>query len=238
MNMNKWPKGIGLPMGARNALAAFLSKWERKQNLLGIFLSGSYATGLATPFSDIDLYIIMSDETAKRERGDQVIGGWTIEYNADPLRYIAALQAEQYRAGLRHCARKLATGKILLDRGGVLARLQKDARKQMRKALPRKNSVRVEMMKYYLWDQLDNLRDLEAQKSHGLAYAYHCGLQMLFGFYGEYLRAEVLRPTRVYQFMSDASFRRKYAIRSFPDAVFMEMARRCMEKRTCGGLQN
>lgn len=230
MTREKRPIDLSLPVDGEQALSKALLRWRKRKDVAGILLAGSYATGLATKFSDIDLYIVLSDQANNRERGNDIIDGWIIEYNADPIRYVRSLQREQYHVGLRHCARKVATGKVLFERDATLKNLQEEARRFMRKKLPRKNKIRIEMMKYYLWDQIDNLRDLAHQKSAGFEYAYYCGLQMLFGFYGEYLGAELLRPVRVHQFMTDSTFREKYAIEAFPDAVFMRMASRCMIK--------
>ena len=85
------------------------------------------------------------------------------------------------------------------------------------------------MAKYYLWDQLDNIRDLAHQRSPGYAYAYFCGLQNILQHYAAYLGSETLRPVRMYQFLTDPEFRRKYMIEEFPDARFMQLAARCFE---------
>ncbi len=213
----------GLPESARKALATFLEPWTKRTDLVGILLAGSYATDLANRFSDIDVYVVFADSSQTRERGNHVIDGWVVEYNADPIRYIRALQAEQHRMGIRHCARKMTTGKVILD-CGELSALRAEAQVMMSKPFEPKDQVRVEMMKYYLWDQLDNLRDLSDRTAPGFMYAYHCGLQMLIGFYAEYLSAEVLRPVRVYEFLSDEVFRTKYGINELGDKEFMAMA--------------
>lgn len=201
----------GLPEGGRKALATFIPPWIERPEVLGVLLAGSYASGLANDFSDIDLYFVLSDDSTTRQRGNHLIDGWVVEYNADPVRYIRALQEEQHKVGRLHCARKICTSKVIFDRG-QLAQLREEARATMQRPFALKDHANVEMMKYYLWDQLDNLRDLASRAAPGYLYAYHCGLQMLINFYAEYLGAEVLRPVRMYEFLNDENFRLKEKI--------------------------
>ena len=46
------------------------------------FLTGSYAAGNADKYSDIDLYIVLSEDVTWRERGNKRFDGFLIEYFA------------------------------------------------------------------------------------------------------------------------------------------------------------
>ena len=217
------------PPDIRGLIRTFLDPWKRRKDVLGALFCGSYAVGLESRFSDIDLYIILSDQASARERGDRIVEGYVVEYNADPIRYIQKLQKEQYEAGIRHCARKLATGKIIFDKNSAVRRLQREAKREMRKKFKRYDRIWVEMSKYYLWDQICDLRDLADQRHAGFAFAYYGGVQKILDFYGKYQGVEVPRPVRMYRFLSEPDFRRRYNIAPFPDGKFMRMAIWCFK---------
>jgi len=66
------------------ALEKFLKEWKEKDFVEGALLTGSYAIGMETKYSDVDVYIILSDSVEWRERGNKVIDGVLIEYFANP----------------------------------------------------------------------------------------------------------------------------------------------------------
>src|SRR3954462_815988 len=116
-----------LPADGVKAVESFIAPWMQRLDVEGAMLVGSYGCGLATKFSDIDLYFVLSAETGYRQRGDHVVDNWLLEYNADPVQFIRQLQMEQFTAGNRHCARKVATGRIIFDSQGLLRTLQEEA---------------------------------------------------------------------------------------------------------------
>jgi hypothetical protein len=130
------------------AMEDFLAPWRCNPNVLGAMLTGSHALGLSDEYSDVDLYFILDETMGARQRGDHIIYGIVVEYNADPLNYIRNLQAEQHKIGLRHCARKVATGEILWDRDNAVHRLQLEAHQWMEKPLPTSTKSDAEMAKY------------------------------------------------------------------------------------------
>ena len=220
---------LGLPGKIKGPLESFLRNWQERGYVLGGMLVGSYACRLANEFSDIDLYLILDDSESERQRGDHVVNGLTIEYNADPVRYIRALQQTQFAAGNRHCARKVATGKILFARDHTLNVLQAEANALMASPIKRSDATTAEMAKYYMWDQIDNLRAMHALGSPGFMYAYHCGVQNILQHYAAFLGCEVLRPVRIHEFLTDPEFRRRYMIDGIPDDAFMDLAAQCIE---------
>ena len=223
-------KKFGLPTKETHALEEFIKIWRNRKHTLGIMITGSYVIDLADEYSDIDLYIMLSDEATHRERGDHVLGGCVVEYNADPVRYTLQLQEEQYRAGLRHCARKLSTGRIVFDTNGAALELQRIAKLYMTKPFEKMSSTLCEMAKYFMWDQFEDLRRLAQGDQTAFAFAYYCGLQNILIHYGHYLGVEVVRPVRMYQFLTQREFRKKYCVDGFPDNEFVSLVANCMGK--------
>src|ERR1700690_2373316 len=157
MTIRTQDASFGLPPGASEALDAFISLWMNRPDVLGGLLVGSYACELGNSFSDLDFYFILADSVTERQRGDHLLGGLVFEYNADPIRYIRELQKQQFVARNRHCARKIASGKMLFSHDDVVPKLQEEARVIMRTPFAPQEPTITQMSIYYMWDQIDNL---------------------------------------------------------------------------------
>ena len=70
------------------SLDKFISEYKKLDNVVGIILTGSYATGNNTINSDIDVFIVTDDNTKWRERGTKLVDGYLIEYFINPVRQV------------------------------------------------------------------------------------------------------------------------------------------------------
>ncbi len=214
----------------KDALSIFLEEWKTRNEYLGAMLVGSFASGLQTRYSDIDVYIILKEGTPWRRRGDKKYGDFLVEYNAHTIKFIKELIEKDKVQGKRHCLRKIATGIIQFDSTGEVKKLQEEARQLMSMPLPQfRDAEWVEMSKYYMWDQIDNLRDLADREDPGFEYAYFAGVANIVEYYAKFLGAEILRPVRTHSFFSNKEFCRKYGIVPFPDKEFAVLVIECMK---------
>lgn len=222
-------EGVLLTDAETFRIECFIKRWRRNPHTLAILLTGSHAIDLADKYSDVDLYVILSDPAPHRQRGDDIYDNVIIEYNADPIPYIVHLMEEQHRNGLRHCARKIQTGKVLFQRGPRLAEIRTIADEYMSRPFPQQSKTVTEMAKYYIWDQLEDLRRINERNPTAFPYAYFCGLQNVINYYAKFQNVETLRPVRMHQFLTDPVFRKKYRVGGFKDAAFVKLAAVCME---------
>lgn len=214
----------------KNALSAFLDEWKTRKECLGAILAGSFASGLQNKYSDVDVCIILKKGTPWRERGDKKYGDFLVEYNAYTISFIKELIEKDKTQGKRHCLRKIATGIIQFDPTGKVKKLQEETKRHMGIPLPQsRNSEWVEMSKYYMWDQIENLRDLADRKDPGFKYAYFAGVASIVEYYAKFIGAEVLRPVRAHSFFSSEEFCKKYGITPFPDKEFASLVIECMK---------
>lgn len=211
------------------ALDKFISDWKDRPEVLGAILTGSYAVGNETNFSDIDVHIVLSDEVDWRERGNKVVDGFLIEYFANPIRQLKKYQEEDFKENSRTDARMYSIGKILFDKDGTVKRLQEEAKEQMKKPFEKKSDTSNEIAKYFLWDQLDNLAELNDQQSPNFSYAYFKCLSKIFDSYANFLQVEMAAPAKVYKYFTDERFRERYQIDKFPDDNFVQKAVNCLE---------
>lgn len=204
-----------------NALREFIAPWLENPEVEGVLLVGSYAVGLENSFSDIDICIVMADSVSQWTRGNSIVSGFLIEYSFYPVGYLKQLQEQDLASRKRLRTRMLATGKIIYDKNGLIKELQKEAREKIVEGLSPITKEALEIRKYYLWDQLDNLRSLAEEKSPGLAYAYFTALQEILETYAAYLGLEIPRPGRIYRFLTDIEFCKRYLITEIPDPEFI-----------------
>lgn len=214
--------------GYKKAIKDFLIFWQNKKNVRGAFLVGSYAAGLETSRSDIDICIILKDNVGHWRRGNTIVLGFLIEYALYSEPYFEMLQRQDLLEGKRLRTRMIATGHIIFDKDGSLKQFQKKARRLLARKMPRLNKEQVELRKYYLWDQLDNLKDLAEREVPGFEYAYFAALQEIIAFYAAFLRIEIPRPARIHRFITDEDFRSRYDINEIPDTVFTGLFEKAM----------
>lgn len=227
------------------ALEKFLADWKNKDYVLGAMATGSYVTGHATKYSDVDVHIILSDKINSghsvlgfqtkrlkwRERGNKIVDGFLIEYFANPVRRLREYQKEDYEENSRTGARMFCTGKIIFDKTGIVARLKAEAEKEMARKFKKPEKIWVESAKYKLWDHFDTLKDLHDRKAPTFEYIYYLSLESLIGIYSKFLRAEVPPPFKLHALLNDAGFRRDYRFEEFPDKDFSNLLLKCLTER-------
>ena len=210
------------------ALKKFTDTWEGHEEVTGFIVCGSYITGNPTEHSDIDIHIILDDSVDWRKRGNQIVDGYLIEYFANSPDQIREYFREDYEGNRMHCQTQFVTGRILLDHDGTVAQLKREAEEWLGKQFKPLDETAFEILKYMLWDTLDNLRDLHERESKSFTYAYHDALRQALSFYSRYLRVEIPSTTHVHEYLTDMETRGKYLQPEFPDSVFSNLFTRAI----------
>jgi len=204
------------------ALYIFLEDWKKQDCVIGAMVCGSYVTGKPSPHSDIDVHIILSDDVDWRERGNVIVEGYLIEYFANPPKQIVEYFEEDYYDLRPHSMVQFLTGKIIFDDYGEIKRLKEVARTWFNKKHSELSNISIELMKYHLWDILDNLLDCYEQNREDFEFAYYNSLRVLFEEYSRYLRIEVVPFNQVFAYITDPHYKEKYLSNDFPDRFFSE----------------
>jgi predicted nucleotidyltransferase len=214
------------------ALDKFLTDWKNRKEVIGALVTGSYVTGLATEFSDIDVHIILSDDIRWRERGNKIVDGFLIEYFANPIcQIVKNSKSEDGKNRIASDVRMFAIGKILFDKTGVLKRTKRRFEKQLKqKKIKKLTALQTEIKKYSLWDQLDNLKDLNRQNSPSFSFVYFNDLTKILEIYTEFIGTEICGLSKVHKMLTNEKFRKKYGIKNIPDQKFVSLFKKCLEK--------
>lgn len=206
------------------ALNAFLDEWKDKDYVIGAMVCGSFITGRPTEHSDVDLHIILSDKVDWRERGNRIIDGFLIEYFANPARQFKSYFEEDHSDNNRSAATQFATGRILFDKDGTVGRLKEEACRWIEKPFAKPDETAVELSKYGLWDNLDNIQDAYKQQASDFAYIYHHTLRRVYETYAKYLGQPVISFSKQYRCLHcPEEARKKYLMNPFPDEDFSGM---------------
>jgi hypothetical protein len=208
------------PANWEAALDAFLARWRDRPEVTGALVCGSYVTGDPSPRSDIDLHILLKPSTPWRERGNDVVDGFLVEYFANPPHRIAEYFRGDYADNDHACATQFVTGRIVFDRTGVIAKLKKDAQRWIDKPFRKPTRVQVLLGNYGLWDNLDNFRDAVENAEPDLAWQYVHSLSNLLRVYTRYSGDCFLRFDKAYVGLTGDGLVKKYAQRPFSDRLF------------------
>ncbi|NJE04963.1 nucleotidyltransferase [Thermococcus sp. M36] len=217
-------------MSSWEALEKFLKPWKEKDFVEAALLTGSYAVGLQTRYSDVDVYIVLSDDVEWRERGNVVIDGTLIEYFANPARQIRHYFEKEFAQNSRATARIIVIGKVLFDRTGIAEVLKAEALEYMKRPFERPDETWVEVAKYSLWDMLDSLNDAGERGDPSFHYLYHLALHRALEVYSKFLGLEVPPASKVYRLFSDEGFRKAYMFEEFPDGEFVKLFLKALER--------
>ncbi|MDO8556416.1 MAG: nucleotidyltransferase domain-containing protein [Nanoarchaeota archaeon] len=205
-----------------DALNQFLSGWLKKSEVVGVLVCGSYVTGSPSEHSDIDVHIILADTVKWRERGDVFVNGYLVEYFANPFRSIKGYFEEDFKEGSYQAPIMFVTGRVLLDKNGVVRKLQKLARTYLKKRFKSMGLVACELKKYSLWDNLDNFEDAFTRKIN-IPYLYFNYLRQVYEAYSYYLHYPASSVDKTERLLSDPVIRKKYLLTDFPDKKFAQL---------------
>jgi len=133
---------------------------------LGILLVGSYANGRPGPDSDLDVYIIVTNQDW-RERGNYYVDGMEIEYFINPVRQIRAYFRKESHLQ-PHSAHMLSTGIILYQQDAIVETLVKEAQETLNNQPPLEG-VELDLLQYAIDDLHKDLKNFQ-QKQDSVAY--------------------------------------------------------------------
>lgn len=197
--MNNW----------NSALKKFLGQWSTKEKFEGAILSGSYAVGLQSKNSDVDIMIVLSDKTKWWQRGNLIVDGFLIEYIADPAFMWRKAFNDDYKSGKKVSAGMFAIGRILLDKNGLVAKLKQEAKAIIKKPLKRMGGRDIEMAKYHLWEGLEKLKVLADGGFVKYSLLYYLHLNKILNFYAGFTGISIPAVAKIHSFLNDNRFRKK-----------------------------
>ncbi|SCY53209.1 hypothetical protein [Lysinibacillus fusiformis] len=172
---------------------------------------------------DIDVHIILSNDVKWRERGNQIVDGFLIEYFANPPGQIRRYFQDDFNKHRTMSMVQFQTGQILFDYTGIINELKLEAYAWQEKNYETINKTVLELKKYGLWGMLDNTKDCYEQKRGDFIFVYHHALATLFMEYGQFLNVDTIPTYQIHAYLVDPIYLQKYMKSAFPDEHFKQM---------------
>jgi len=204
-------------------LNKFIEKNKKKKEIIGILVCGSYITGSPSSRSDIDIQIVYDDNVNYRERGNEIIDGFLIEYFAATKRQIFKHFEGDYQTRHRPCIHMFATGKILYDKKGYVKDIVKESKRWLNKKQKPVSKPFIEQNKYHLFDALDSLEELYEEDSLEFNFHYYASLNKILNFYTAYLKVDIIPTHKALKILISDKVRNRYNIQKIEDKKFVNM---------------
>lgn len=205
------------------ALHQFVRKWENRPELMGVLVAGSFLSGMATIHSDIDIHLILTEDTPWRERGSEVVNGFLIEYTASPPRQIHKYFQDDLKNNRVDSIAQFVTGRIILDKENSVSELKEYARSCHKKDFEKQDYQSINISKFQLWNILEKLLDSYDHHAPDFSFSYHNALRDLYDMYMRFLEMPICDFTNCYNFLNSEMTRHLYLEKDFPDREFAEI---------------
>lgn len=214
-------------MNWKPKLDQFIENFEHKSDIVGILVCGSFITGNPSSHSDLDVHIILDESVDYRERGNQIIDGLLIEYFANPPRQIRSYFKEDYEAISLMSQTQFATGEIVLDKIGIVAQLKQEAIAMMDAGFVDIHPASHALIKYGIWDMLDDLQDLYENERPEFDFIYYSSLDQLISIYMQQIKQPYNKKAILGHITSDI-VRKKYLLNELPDEDVNALIKSCI----------
>ncbi len=213
------------------AIEKFLSKHKNETYFLGAVLTGSYATGNQNENSDIDLYIVTTDDTLWRERGNVNIDGFLIEYFINPKRKILSYFENELDNYHMSTTMIFKNSQILYDKNGSVQELKAIATQNanLSKLAPI-NEFTYKMNCYSVWDGFDEL-EAKYKKHEDIDLSYYIFLQRIIENYFYNNQIPSIPLNKLEAIFTDESYRKKYGLKKLPNEDFIGKVMNCLREK-------
>jgi predicted nucleotidyltransferase len=219
--MNKWEL----------AIEKFLDEYKNEDYFLGAILTGSYATGNNDQNSDIDIYIVTTDDTKWRERGNKNVDGFLIEYFINPKRKILSYMEKELQDYHMSTTMILVNAKILYDKDGSVQELIDIAKNNANLTnLADVDDFKFKMNCYGVWDGFDELES-KYSKHEDIDFSYYIFLQRVLEAYFYNKQIPSIPLNKIEIIFKDEDYRKKYNVRKLPDQEFISKVINCFHEK-------
>lgn len=210
------------------AVEKFINRYKDEDYFLGAILTGSYATGNYNENSDIDIYIVTSDDIKWRERGNKNIDGFLIEYFINPKKKILSYFEKELQDYHLSTTMIFVNGKILYDKDGSVKELINIANNNFN--LADVDDFKYKMNCYSVWDGFDEL-DSKYNKGEDIDFTYNIFLQRVIETYFYNKQIPSIPLNKIEKIFKDESYRIKYNVKKLPEQDFIIKLIKCFDEK-------
>lgn len=202
----------------RLAARDYADKWLKRGDVSGVLVCGSYVSGKPSKRSDIDVCVLLRKAAGWRARGNERRGGYLFEYFVNPAARVRRYFKEEHANGEKCTAHMYATGLVMGDKDGEVAKLRREASRWLKKRFKKPSKTFIELAKYQLWDMLDSLEDAYEAGAADLPYLCYGSLAAMFRLYSRFLGYGGMPQDKVLKILRGSN-----GAAPFPDRTFAKL---------------
>ena len=206
----------------KQAARGFIDSCSFKDDIEAAFLTGSHAFGNADSFSDIDLYIILSDDVNWRERGSKEVYGFRIEYFANPLHQVMQYIDDNYLSVRLPEINMILGGIIIFDKNDMAEKTIAYCKQKLLSNFPKMNEFNIKMGLYTVWDNLDKLQRAYTNQTPDIAMQFFCFIKNTFELYSRYIGSPIPNYHKWYRWLTDEDYSSRYGLDAYKDMCFLD----------------
>jgi len=207
------------------AARSFIDSCSFKDEIEAVFLTGSYAFGNADEFSDIDLFIVLSDDVNWRERGNKLVDGLRIEYFANPLRKIIKYIDDSYTNVRLIEINMILGGSVIFNKNSAAEKAIDYCKQKAMSDFPKMAAFNRITGLYTLWDNYDELQRAYSKQSPDMAMQFYSFIRSAFELYSRYICSPVPGYHKLYRWLTDDGYAQRYGLQAYNDPAFLEMVK-------------
>jgi len=200
----------------------FIDSCIFKNDVEAAFLTGSHAFGNADSFSDVDLYIVLSDNVDWRERGSKEICGLRIEYFANPLHQVRKYIDDNYSSVRLPEINMILGGIIIFDTNAMAEKTIAYCNQKLLSGFPKMSEFNVKMSLYTVWDNLDEIQRAYTNQTPDITMQFFSFIRNVFEMYSRYICSPIPNYHKWYRWLMDDEYSKRYGLETYNDIYFLE----------------
>ena len=203
----------------------FITSCSFKDDICAVFLTGSFAFSNADEFSDIDLFIILNDNVKYRERGNKRIDGMLIEYFANPMRQAEKYIDDNYSKVALHEVNMILGGAVIFNKHSAAEKAIAYCKQKLAHEFKAMSEFSIKSGLYSLWDSYDEMRRAFLKQTHDMQMHFFGFIRSAFELYSRYIKSPVPGYHKLYRWLTDDDYCRRYGLPVYNDFEFLEKMR-------------
>lgn len=206
------------------AARKFIEQCEFHTDVEAVFLTGSYAVGNADKYSDVDLYIVLSDSCDWRLRGNKLLDdGFRVEYFANPIGQIKKYIDSSYEDVRILEINMILNAIVIFDKNSTAEKLREYCFQKNMSGFPALGEFHIQMGQYHIWDNFDELTRAHNNKTADFTMQYYTFIQSAFKFYSRYICSPIPDYHHLYKWLTDKTYRNNFKLPPYNDESFLEL---------------
>lgn len=201
----------------------FIKPWKEKNEFEGALVTGSFVTGFANEYSDIDIHLVMNNNFKYKERGLRKIDGYLVEYFLNPISEILKYFEEDYSKNRNNAVTQFLTGKILIDKNNKIKYLKAQAEKWKNTEFKKIQTSDTELIKYKIIDNADNLKGLFAVKDKSFELNFYLFIYFLYREYSLFVGNEIVSAPKLWAYLTNPKLSSALFLKCFKDKKFKKI---------------